>query len=243
MRCINQVLQFVYVVPVTPKQARLLRLVKKHRQQAQIIRYRLYSSKPKGRVTKQRCIKMVSKYLSGPSHKLVSTQIQMTGHSTCGCRWSAGDKALALSLFHASPKCYSLLRIIFALPTTRTLCQALSNTNIYPGFSTSFIHIFHQKVDSLGPNERKCAVIFNEMNLKRAISYNSEMDYVEGVEDLGTTLGRTKYVASSALAFTVTGLKSKWKQLGYFIISGVVKVDVLKQLVCHAVDVTVNVGL
>ena len=85
------------------------------------------------------------------------------------CRWSVKDKALALSLFHSSPKTYRMLQKViariciifsnliilhviyliiiftlfiklFKLPSTSTLHRSMKNIVIYPGFSSHILN-------------------------------------------------------------------------------------------------------
>ena len=59
--------------------------------------------------TKKNVIKLVSQYVSGPALQFIKTQIHLSGRKNQGNRWSDEFKALALSLYHSSPKCYRML--------------------------------------------------------------------------------------------------------------------------------------
>ena len=86
------------------------------------------------------------------------------------CRWSVKDKALALSLYHSSPKTYRMLQKVitrifiifskliilhvviyliiiitlfiklFKLPSSSTLHRSMNNIVIYPGFSSHILN-------------------------------------------------------------------------------------------------------
>ena len=59
--------------------------------------------------------------------------------------------------------------------------------------------------------------MLDEMTLRSAFSYDKRNDCVEGIEDFGPVLGKSKYAATHALVFMVRGLKDKWKHpLGFF---------------------------
>lgn len=194
--------------------------------------------------SKKKCVELLSRHLTGPALQFVTTQVMLSNRKVMGLRWLAKDKALALSLYHASPKCYRVLGKIFQLPTKQTLCRLLRSVEVYPGFPTQILNAFREKVKSLELSDKKCAILFDEMSLKSAVSFDSRNDCVEGFEDLGPMLGRTKYVGTSALVFMARGLNSKWKQpIGYFITSSTVRPEVLKLLLLCAIDTAIDVGL
>ena len=58
-------------------------------------------------------------------------------------------------------------------------------------------------------------------------------------------IGRTKLIANHATVFMVKGLVgSRWKQpFGYFLSSGAIKADMLKNLIIDAIDEITNVIL
>ena len=55
----------------------------------------------------------LSNYLSGAKLEFVMSQIRCATKKAKGRRWTVKDKALALSLLHASPKTYRLLKRVF----------------------------------------------------------------------------------------------------------------------------------
>ena len=78
---------------------------------------------------------------------------------------------------------------------------------------------------------------------KESLIYNVEKDEIEGYEDFGS-LGRTKYVANHAIAFLVRGLATKWKQpVGYFLSSGPISGETLKNVLLECIEKLVNIGL
>ena len=103
---------------------------------------------------------------------------------------------------------------------------------------------YKQKVKSLQPLSKLCAIVFDEISIKSGLNYDSHNDCIEGLKDLGLILRRTRYVATSALVFMAHVLQAKWKQpIGYFLTISVVKSQVLKTLLLNAIDVAVNVSL
>jgi hypothetical protein len=79
--------------------------------------------------------------------------------------------------------------------------------------------------------DRDCVLIFDELALKTNFVYNKANDCLDGFEDFDN-LGRTKLQADHALVFMLRGVARKWKQpLGYFLVSGSVKPQMLQNLV------------
>lgn len=192
------------------------------------------------------CIKLVSKFLEGPSLDFVATQIKMSVSSKFGRRWTAKDKATALSLYHSSPKTYRLLTKsrLFILPSLSTLKSAMREVEVYPGFSERLLQSFKIKVSGLPDKEKDCCLVFDEMAIKKGFKYDAKNDLVEGVEDLGVCLGRSSSPATHALVFMVRSLAGKWKQpLGYVLTSSTVTAEVLSMLVIKAVTAANSVGL
>ena len=125
----------------------------------------------------------------------------MSGRKGHGMRWSMADKATALSLYHASPKSYRLLRKLFLLPAKSTLSRVLRSIDIYPGFNSQLLKAFTDKVGSMSSADKHCSIVFDEMALRSNLTYDSHRDSVEGLEDLGPMLGQTRYVGTSAIVF------------------------------------------
>lgn len=69
--------------------------------------------------------------------KFISTQIRLVHTKSRGARWSEEDKICALSLYHASPACYKILRKLFKLPSISTLQEVMTNIDLRPGFHQS----------------------------------------------------------------------------------------------------------
>ena len=192
---------------------------------------------------KQTVIKELSNFLPKNTFEFVVSQINAFSKKCRGHKWSDKDKALALALFHTSPKAYRLLKKIFILPAVSTLRRTMQNVQVYPGFSQNILQALKLKVDSMPPKSRLVSVVLDEMSIKEAVVYNRERDEVEGLEDFGTC-GRSQYVANHALAFMVKGIVSDWKQpVGYFLSSGPTKTNMLHTLLLECIDKLTEIGL
>ena len=167
----------------------------------------------------------------------------MSGRKKQGYRWSASDKALAISLYTSSPKCYRLMRKMIKLPSPSTLKRSLQDLNIYPGFNDDVINALKLKVDNLPDTSKDCVLLFDEMAIKEGLSYDKHIDQVEGYEDYGSE-GRTKFLANHALVLMVRGLLDTWKQpIAYFLTSGPMKPPKLESVICEAVKKLLDIGL
>ena len=79
-------------------------------------RRRVVSTKAATKLTKDKLIGQLGHYISGNALKFVAAQLRLSGTKRQGYRWSDDEKTFALQMYHASPKCYKLLRRVFALP-------------------------------------------------------------------------------------------------------------------------------
>jgi len=185
----------------------------------------------------------LSEFFSGTTLEFLRTQLRLINRKRQGFRWKDTDKAFALSLFHASPKAYRILKQLFLLPSVNTLRRIMRKIRVYPGFNRIILKALQTKISSMPANSELCCVTFDEMALKEAVEYNEEKDYVEGVEDFGSN-GRTKYVANHATVFMARGLIFPWKQtVGYALSSGPIKYNDLYALLLECIESLENSGL
>lgn len=159
-------------------------------------------------------------------------------------QWSEDERALALNIFYKSPATYRLFRKMqFLLPGTSTLRDWLRIFFLPTGVGTELIEKLSMKVKTMTPIDRECVLLFDEMSIKRHLQYSPRYDYIEGFEDLGH-LGRTNRIGTQAVVFMIRGLMAKWKMpVAYYISSGPVKQDTLKQLLFEVVQSLCRIGL
>ncbi|KAI4462095.1 gamma-butyrobetaine hydroxylase-related [Holotrichia oblita] len=107
------------------------------------------------------------------------------------------------------------------------------------GKRISFASRIFQKVESIlkcrakamSQKEKQCALLFDEMSLKKGVEYSEKLDLVEGVKDLGF-LGRSNIFGTHALVFMLRGIFCKWNiPVCYFISSGVTGTEMKDMLV------------
>lgn len=185
----------------------------------------------------------MKKYMAGPQYEFWCSQIKQGRKNPKGHRWTTKEKAFALTLFHASPKCYKLLRKTVKLPSIRTLQNLMSNVNLHPGFNQPILNAIKKKTEKMSPTEKLCVVITDEMTIKSSLVYAEHKDRVEGLQDLGRN-NRTSSAANHASVFLVRGITNKWKQMfGYFFTASTIQAARLRSLILEAVEVLKSAGL
>ncbi|GFO33328.1 THAP domain-containing protein 9 [Plakobranchus ocellatus] len=187
---------------LTPKKIALRKKLYSARQQ--LYRLKKISEKlhpaEKPKVSLQKINEILSEHLKDRTLDFVMTQVRMASKSNYGLRWSCTDKNLALSLYHASPKIYILFSKLFCLPSVSTLRKGMLSLDLKPGFSPTILQALKVKVKSMTPDEKRCALVFDEMSIKEAVCYDPKHDVVRGFEDYAH-LGRSRYIANLACIF------------------------------------------
>lgn len=84
-------------------------------------------------------------------------------------RWSSAEKQLALSLHYKSPSLYKFLlyRLKFILPSIRTIQSWLRVNNLPTGLNTDLLKKLRAKVATMNTQEKLCAILIDEINLKK----------------------------------------------------------------------------
>ncbi len=106
------------------------------------------------------------------------------------------------------------------MPSIRTMQKTFQAVDFKTGFNSNILSTMRKAMETTKPIDKLCAIITDEMSLKKPVHYNEAADWVEGFEDFGKGQ-RTPYVANYTSSFMVRGLFTKWKQLlGYCFTSG-----------------------
>ena len=132
------------------------------------------------------------------------------------------------------------------LPSRSTLLLLISNCSIFPGFHDNIFNSLKIKMKQIPTIE--CVLVFDEMKLRRELSYDRKRDVVEGFEDIGE-YGKTIKSADYALCVMVKGntkvdFKKKWKlNVGYFLTSSTIKVELLYKLILSSIRRLLEIGL
>lgn len=171
--------------------------------------------------------------------KFICSQIKLQGVICKGRRFSEDDKLLALSIMKKSPKCYKLLRKIFALPSSRTIQRLLKNIPVNQGICPFLFNTLKGAVQSLKPIDRYCCLMFDEMSIDSGLSFCPSEDRIHGfVKNAKPTF------TDHALVFMVRGINKKWKQpVAYFFKDATTKATELSCWIKKVIAALLNIGL
>lgn len=101
----------------------------------------------------------------------LKSQLRLQQLSGRGRRFTNEDKLFALMLLKQSPKCYKLLRMIFALPSRTTLLQLLRKVTFRCGLNTHVSARLSAAAAEMDPLDRCCSLIFDEMLIQPGLTY------------------------------------------------------------------------
>ncbi|KAJ8974308.1 hypothetical protein NQ317_009548 [Molorchus minor] len=110
------------------------------------------------------------------------SQLRCARRQPHGRRWTFKEKVIALALFKRSPRCYSLLRKIVALPSKNTLLELLRKVSFNSGVND---HLFkHIEECTKDEKTKYCVLLFDEMDIKEHVQYDAHSDRIVGFEEL-----------------------------------------------------------
>lgn len=188
-------------------------------------------------------VEAIRKRVSPAVSALVEAQLRMSNRSRHGRRWCSQNKALALGLYFHSPKGYKYCRNVLRLPSVRSLQLWLQRVPLRVGFYPEIFDLVKRRAASFSRPERACTIVFDEMHIKKELSYNPSCDRFEGLEEFGSG-EQGKNLANKALVFMAKGIQTPWKQpLGYFFANKGTPAGVLKDLLLRCYTSLVDAGL
>lgn len=89
---------------------------------------------------------------------------------------------------------------------------------------------------------RACCIVFDEMHVKKELSYNPSHDRFEGLEEYNGFQGNN--LCNKALVFMAKGIRTPWKQpLGYFLAYRGTPASILQDLLLQCCKSLVDAGL
>ncbi|KAM7300921.1 uncharacterized protein ISCGN_016498 [Ixodes scapularis] len=98
----------------------------------------------------------------------------------------------------------------FTLPSRRSLRRWLANVKMTPGIIPGFMSSISSKTKLWNERDRICTLVFDEMILKKNLSYDVAQDVVLGFADDGVE--RTSSIADRAQVFLLSGVSRRWVQ-------------------------------
>ncbi|XP_049772885.1 uncharacterized protein LOC126160762 [Schistocerca cancellata] len=102
--------------------------------------------------------------------------------------WTEAERRLSLSLFYKSPAAYDHLRrkVGMKLPSKKVIQKWVSEMDIIAGTETKLFEHLVEKVKTMDDSCRDCVLVFDEMSVRKCLSYCAKYDVVEGYEDFGS---------------------------------------------------------
>ena len=155
---------------------------------------------------------------SGTCLELFLNEVKNKGRKPAGRRYSEELKQFALTVNFYSHRAYNFLRKIFKLPHESSIKQWTASVNCEPGFLTEvFQDLENQSKDK--PEMLDCALLIDGMSIRKQVTYDQLKSKYSGFVDYGNIIPEnSENLASEALVFMLTGLKSHWKcPVGYFL--------------------------
>lgn len=125
------------------------------------------------------CATKYDAILSSNTNKItmefIKSQVRLQRRKSRGRRFTLEDKVLGLTLLKQSPKCYRVLKTIFALPSRRTLMRLLNKLPFYCGIHPHIIHNLSNTVKNMNPLDKYCCIIYDEMFIEPNLTYKKKM--------------------------------------------------------------------
>lgn len=125
-----------------------------------------------------------------------------------------------------------LLRRLFALPCQSSLKNLLNKLPLKPGINAHVFESIKKFSKQYTPQGNIYSLLFDEMSIRKNLTYNAKYDQVDGLQDHGLNHGRDPEVASHALVFMINGIRKKTKQpVAYYLSGDHVKSDRLSVII------------
>jgi hypothetical protein len=200
------------------------------------------NAKKQKKISKEAAFKMASEHIKSEPFRLM---LQMQILHKPNTQWTEEQKQLAIELHYRSPTVYENLLHDkgFILPSRRTISSWLAVVDLMPGISEVLLEKLKLNVNTMTTFERNVVLMFDEISIKKFLSFNEKRDLIEGYQDLGS-LGRSPLVGNHVLMFVVRGLYMKWRMpVAYFVSSGVTEGKILSELIKQVVSALTDIGL
>ncbi|XP_040357043.1 uncharacterized protein LOC115328397 isoform X5 [Ixodes scapularis] len=159
--------------------------------------------------TAAEALEMVRPFVTDEVFGLISSHVKL-GRKGRGKRFPLWLKKFALHLNFHGPQAYRFLSLHLTLPTQRSLRRWLSNVKMTPGIIPGVMSSIESQTRSWNARDRVCTLIFDEIVLKKNLTYDSAHDIIHGFTDDGVE--RTSTIADRALVVVLSGISRRWVQ-------------------------------
>ncbi|XP_070378637.1 uncharacterized protein [Dermacentor albipictus] len=166
--------------------------------------------------------------------KLLCTHLRLQQRGK-GKRFPIWLKKFALHLNFRGPRAYRFLAPIFSLPTQRTLRRWLCNFRMSPGVIPGIIQSISASTHAWNERDQVCTLMFDEIALKKNLSYDAGEDIVHGFADDG--IERSSSIADRAMVVLLAGISKRWVQPVAFTIGHVLtSANVIDKLLISIIE-------
>jgi len=119
------------------------------------------------------------------------------------------------------------------------------NLNIACGVNENILEVLKCKLSSASLPDRIVSIIFDEMSIKKCISYNSQNDMFSGYKDFRDLINSKNILhCYQALVIMLKGIKHSWKQvIGYFLSNGPISGVKLKTIISCTIQKIYSINL
>ena len=131
------------------------------------------------------------------------------------------EKDLCKILYYHSAANYNQMRKLgIGLAAPSTVRGWVSEYDVRAGLNDVILQKLESKLKSLPPEERMCALKFDELTIKSFEEYSKKLDEVEGFSDIGS-FRRDSTIAKHALLFCLDSINAKnnWRQLLFLVLT------------------------
>ncbi|XP_075727930.1 uncharacterized protein LOC142769029 isoform X1 [Rhipicephalus microplus] len=156
-----------------------------------------------------KALEVIRPHVTEEVFKLLSAHVRLRPKCK-GKRFPVWFKKFALHLNFRGPRAYRFLAPYFSLPSRRSLRRWLANVKMTPGIIPGILSSIATNTQAWNERDRVCALVFDEIALKKNLYYDASRDVVQGFTDDGTH--RTSTIADRALVFLLVGVSRKWVQ-------------------------------
>jgi hypothetical protein len=165
-----------------------------------------------------------------------------------GKAWSDSSVKKGLQLrFACGTSGYEvLLKMGLPFPSVRCLQYKVENINFLPGLLPAVFNLLTNKIHEMKPQERLCALSFDEMSLESAFEYQVETGAFIGEATIPTNSkdSGVKQLATKGLVFNLGGLSTRWKQIvAYHLTGNSIDPESLKAIVLDIINQCSKIGL
>lgn len=96
--------------------------------------------------------------------------------------------------------------------------QILNKVPFDVGLNDCIFDSLHLSVAKMESEDRSCTLLFDEMSVEPALSYNQKHDRIDGFHNTGND--RKNVFADHAMVFMARGIRRKWKQpIAYYFVN------------------------